>query len=72
MNSLVYELKAVWPIEVEISSLRIFMEAEIEKTEWVQTRGQKPYAMSNVTKKGWFVPMIRRTNREISEKVIWC
>lgn len=48
--------------EVEIPSLRILMEAGIEKTEWVQTRGQNPYATNNVTKRKWFVPMIRRSN----------
>ena len=36
--SLVYGMKAVLPIEVEISSLRVLMEAKLEKVEWVQAR----------------------------------
>ena len=33
--SLVYGMEAVLPIEVEISSLRVLMEAKLEKVEWV-------------------------------------
>ena len=36
--SLVYGMEAVLPIEVEILSLRILMEAKLEKVEWVQAR----------------------------------
>ena len=36
--SLVYEMEAVLPIEVEIMSLRVLMEAKLEEAEWVQTR----------------------------------
>ncbi|XP_070022510.1 uncharacterized protein [Nicotiana sylvestris] len=35
---LVYGTEAVIPAEVEIPSLRIIMESEIEDTEWVKTR----------------------------------
>jgi len=35
---LVYGTKAVIPAEVEIPSLRIIVEAEIEDTEWVKSR----------------------------------
>ena len=35
---LAYGIKAVIPAEVEIPSLRIIVEAEIEDTEWVKTR----------------------------------
>ncbi|XP_070015744.1 uncharacterized protein [Nicotiana sylvestris] len=35
---LVYATEAVIPAEVEIPSLRIIMESEIEDTEWVKTR----------------------------------
>ncbi|XP_070008764.1 uncharacterized protein [Nicotiana sylvestris] len=35
---LVYGTEAVIPVEVEISSLRIIVEAEIEDDEWVKTR----------------------------------
>ncbi|XP_070029326.1 uncharacterized protein [Nicotiana sylvestris] len=35
---LVYGTKAVIPAEVEIPSLRIIVEAEIEDSEWVKTR----------------------------------
>ena len=34
--SLVYGMEAVLPIEVEISSLRILMEAKLEEAEWIQ------------------------------------
>ena len=36
--SLVYGTEAVLPFEVEIPSLRVLMEAELEEAEWVQTR----------------------------------
>ena len=36
--SLVYGMEAVLPIEVEILSLRVLMEAKLEETEWVQAR----------------------------------
>jgi len=36
--SLVYGMEAVLPIEVEIPSLRVLMEAKLEETEWVKDR----------------------------------
>ena len=36
--SLVYGMEVVLPIEVEISSLRVLMEAKLEEAKWVQTR----------------------------------
>ena len=36
--SLVYGIEVVLPIEVEILSLRVLMEAKLEKVEWVQAR----------------------------------
>ena len=36
--SLVYGMEVVLPIEVEISSLRVLMEAKLEETKWVQAR----------------------------------
>ena len=36
--SLVYEIEVVLPIEVEIPSLRVLNEVELEEIEWVQTR----------------------------------
>ena len=36
--SLVYGMEAVLPIEVEIPSLRVLREVELEKAEWVQVR----------------------------------
>ena len=36
--SLVYGMEAVLPIEVQISSLRVLMEAKLEEAEWVQDR----------------------------------
>ena len=36
--SLVYGMEAVLPVEVEIPSLRIMKEAELDEAEWVQNR----------------------------------
>ena len=36
--SLVYGMEAVLPIEVEIPSLRVLKEVELEEAEWVQAR----------------------------------
>ena len=36
--SLVYEMEAVLPIKVEIPSLRVLREIELEEAEWVQAR----------------------------------
>ena len=36
LYSLVYGIEAVLPIEVEIPSLRVLREVELEKAEWVQ------------------------------------
>ena len=36
--SLVYRMEAFLPIEVEIPSLRVLMEAKLEEAEWVQAR----------------------------------
>ena len=36
--SLVYGMEAVLPIEVEISSLRVLIEAKLEEAKWVQAR----------------------------------
>ena len=36
--SLVYDMKAVLPVEVEIPSLRIMMDFELDEGEWVQNR----------------------------------
>ena len=36
--SLVYGMEAVLPIEVEIPSLRILREAELEEAEWIEDR----------------------------------
>ena len=36
--SLVYGMEAVLPIEVEISSLRVLKEVELEEAEWVHVR----------------------------------
>ncbi|RDY06705.1 hypothetical protein CR513_09256, partial [Mucuna pruriens] len=36
--SLVYGMEAVLPVEVEIPSLRIVMEAKLEEAEWMKTR----------------------------------
>ena len=33
--SLVYGMKAILPIKIEISSLRVLMEAKLEEVEWV-------------------------------------
>ncbi|WVZ14277.1 hypothetical protein V8G54_011843 [Vigna mungo] len=36
--SLVYGMEAVPPFEVEIPSLRVLMETQLEEADWVQTR----------------------------------
>ncbi|KAK5795003.1 hypothetical protein PVK06_036257 [Gossypium arboreum] len=36
--SLVYGMEAVLPIEVEIPSLRVLMESELEEAEWIRAR----------------------------------
>ena len=36
--SLVYGMEIVFPIEVEIPSLRVLREVELEEAEWVQAR----------------------------------
>ena len=36
--SLVYGMEAVLPFEVEIPSLRVLMEAQLEEAKWVKTR----------------------------------
>ena len=36
--SLVYGMEAVLPFEVEIPSLRVLMEVQLEEAEWVQAR----------------------------------
>jgi len=36
--SLVYGMEAVLPIEVEIPSMRVLMEAKLDEAEWVQSR----------------------------------
>ena len=36
--SLVYGIEAVLPVEVEILSLRVLMEAKLKESEWVQAR----------------------------------
>ena len=45
--SLVYGMEVVLPIEVEIPSLRVLREVELEKAEWVQAR----YNQLNLIKK---------------------
>ena len=35
---LVYRMEAILPIEVEIPSLWVLMEAKVEKVEWIQAR----------------------------------
>jgi len=36
--SLVYGMEAVLPVEVEVPSMRVLMEAELSEAEWVQSR----------------------------------
>ena len=36
--SLVYEMEAILPIEVEIPSLRVLREVELEEAKWVQAQ----------------------------------
>ena len=36
--SLIYEMETVLPVEVEIPSLRVLKEVELEEAEWIQAR----------------------------------
>ena len=36
--SLVYGMEAVFPIEVEIPSLRVLLELKLDEAEWIQSR----------------------------------
>lgn len=36
--SLVYRMDAIFPIEVEIPSLRVLMETKLEESEWIQNK----------------------------------
>ena len=36
--SLVYGFEAVLPVEVEVSSLRVIQEVELDEAKWVQVR----------------------------------
>ena len=38
LYSLVYGMEAVMPLEVEISSLRVLMDSELEEAEWAKVR----------------------------------
>jgi hypothetical protein len=39
--SLVYGIKAVMPLEVEIPSLRVLMDSELEEAEWAKVRNEQ-------------------------------
>lgn len=41
-------LEAVLPVEVEIPSLRVLMEAELQEAEWVQARSVKLHFLKKV------------------------
>ena len=40
--SLVYGMEVVLPVEVEIPSMRVLMEAKLTEAEWVQSRYDQP------------------------------
>jgi len=48
--SLVYGMEAVLPFEVEIPSLRVLMNAQLEEAEWVQARHDQ---LNLIDEKGW-------------------
>ncbi|RDX83652.1 Gag-Pol polyprotein, partial [Mucuna pruriens] len=50
--SLVYGMEVVLPIEVEIPSLRVLMEAELEEAEWMRTRFDHTLTHTQRTPKG--------------------
>jgi len=39
--SLVYGIKAVMPLEVEIPSLRVLMDSKLEEAEWAKVRNEQ-------------------------------
>lgn len=70
-------MEVVLPVEVEIPSLSILMEAEIEEANWVQARYEQlilhkskieSFVIDSVTKREWFVPIQKRMVRLISEE----
>jgi hypothetical protein len=38
LYSLVYEMEAMMPLEVKISSWRVLMDAELEESEWAKLK----------------------------------
>jgi uncharacterized protein YktA (UPF0223 family) len=38
LYSLVYEMEAMMPLEVKISSIRVLMDAELEESEWAKLK----------------------------------
>ena len=70
--SLVYGMKVVLPIEVEIPSLRVIMEADLDEAEWVQSR----YDQLNLIEEKRLTPIChgqlyqRRLKRAFDKKVL--
>ena len=73
-------MEAVLPIEVEILSLRVLMEAKLEESEWIQAqyeqlnlikkRDLKLFVTVSYTKTGWCELMKRRFIHTNFEKEI--
>ncbi|KAA0040171.1 RNA-directed DNA polymerase (Reverse transcriptase), Ribonuclease H [Cucumis melo var. makuwa] len=51
--SLVYGMEAVLPLEVEIPSLRVLMEAKLDEAEWIRCR----YEQLNFVEEKWLAAL---------------
>lgn len=76
--SLVYGMEAVLPIEVEIPSLRILVESQLDEAEWANTRFEqlnlieeqrlKAIVMVKLIKEEWLQHLLRRCDPETLKK----
>ena len=79
--SLVYGMEVVLHVEVEISSLRVFIELKLGEAEWVQAKYEQLnlveeknsplFVIVNCTKKGWYEPTTERFIPDNFEKENW-
>ncbi|RDX87814.1 hypothetical protein CR513_30677, partial [Mucuna pruriens] len=68
---LVYGMEAVFPVEVEIPSLRILVEVELDEVEWKKNDWQ-PCVMASFIRKGLRTLLTREQDLEYSKKGTWC
>ncbi|RDX84581.1 Gypsy retrotransposon integrase-like protein 1, partial [Mucuna pruriens] len=68
--SLVYGTKAVFPIEVEIPSLRVLAEVKLEEAEWIQQRLDQ-LNMIDEKRKELRKPLTKKLDHAFSKRDIW-